>query len=46
MDLEKIQCILDWPDPKPVKRVCEFFGLTRYYWKFIKDYGKFAKPLT
>jgi hypothetical protein len=46
VDPSKIQCILDWPVPKSVKGVRGFLGLTRYYMKFIKDYGKLAKPLT
>jgi len=46
VDPEKVRCILEWPEPKNVKGVRGFLGLTGYYRKFIKDYGKVAKPLT
>lgn len=46
VDPEKVKCIRDWPPPKNVKGVRGFLGLTGYYRKFIKDYGKVAKPLT
>ena len=46
MDPAKIQCISQWPKPKNVREVRGFLGLTSYYRKFIKDYGKIAKPLT
>ncbi|MCI05087.1 transposon Tf2-1 polyprotein, partial [Trifolium medium] len=46
VDPDKISCIIDWPEPKNVKGVRGFLGLTGYYRKFIKDYGKMAKPLT
>ncbi|PNX95310.1 hypothetical protein L195_g018500 [Trifolium pratense] len=46
VDPEKIRCILEWPEPKSVKGVRGFLGLTGYYRKFIKNYGKLVKPLT
>jgi hypothetical protein len=46
VDPEKMRCILEWPEPKNVKGVRGFLGLTGYYRKFIKDYGKIVKPLT
>ncbi|XP_057438197.1 transposon Tf2-1 polyprotein isoform X1 [Lotus japonicus] len=46
VDPDKVQCIEAWPEPKNVKGVRGFLGLTGYYREFIKDYGKVAKPLT
>ncbi|XP_058764927.1 uncharacterized mitochondrial protein AtMg00860-like [Vicia villosa] len=46
MDPAKFQCVLLWPIPKNVKGVRGFLGHTGYCRKFIRDYGKLAKPLT
>lgn len=46
VDPEKVKCIVAWPEPRNVKGVRGFLGLTGYYRRFIKDYGKIAKPLT
>lgn len=46
VETEKIRCIMEWPKPRNVKGVRRFLGLMGYYWKFVKNYGKIAKPLT
>ncbi|KZV49616.1 hypothetical protein F511_26047 [Dorcoceras hygrometricum] len=46
VDKRKIESVESWPTPSNVKGVRGFLGLSGYYRKFIKDYGKIAKPLT
>lgn len=46
MDKEKIQTVLEWGEPKNIKALSGFLGLTGYYRRFVQGYGKIAKPLT
>lgn len=43
---KKIQAIVTWPQPKNIKQLRGFLGLTGYHRRFIRDYGKICKPLT
>ncbi|XP_077228378.1 putative mitochondrial protein AtMg00860 [Tasmannia lanceolata] len=42
----KIECMLKCPKPTTIKGLRGFLGLTGYYRKFIKDYGKIVGPVT
>jgi len=39
MEAEKIDRVLSWLQPKNVKDVRKFLGLTNYYRRFIKDFA-------
>ena len=45
-DLKKIKAITAWLKPTNIKALRGFLGLTRYYRKFVKNYGLISKLLT
>lgn len=45
-DQEKIEAVKAWPQPKSVKQVQAFLGLTGYYRRFIEKYSQLVAPLT
>jgi hypothetical protein len=46
VDPKNIEAMQDWLHPKTLKILHGFLGLTGYYHKFVKNYGKIATPLT
>jgi len=45
MEKEKVNGVLSWPEPKNVKDIRKFLGLTNYYRRFIKDFAQVARPI-
>ncbi|WVZ63991.1 LOW QUALITY PROTEIN: hypothetical protein U9M48_013577, partial [Paspalum notatum var. saurae] len=46
VDPSKVECVLNWKQPKTVTEIRSFLGLAGYYHRFIKDFSKTAKPMT
>ena len=46
VDPNKIKSIKEWKFPTTIKQLHRFLGLTGYYCKFVKNYGRIAAPLT
>ena len=46
VDPNKIKAIKEWKFPTTIKQFHRFLGLTGYYHKFVKNYGRIVAPLT
>ncbi|GBM12163.1 Retrovirus-related Pol polyprotein from transposon 17.6 [Araneus ventricosus] len=44
--LDKTAAVQNFPEPKSIKQVQSFLGLTDYFRKFIQNYALIAKPLS
>ena len=45
-DPDKIQAIVDWPQPKNLTELRAFVGLANYYRRHIEGFSNIAKPLS
>jgi hypothetical protein len=45
VDPEKISVVRDWEEPTTVRGVQSFLGFCNFYRKFVRNYGRIAKPL-
>ncbi|GBG88499.1 hypothetical protein CBR_g47970 [Chara braunii] len=43
---DKIQAIVDWPEPRCTMDVRSFMGLAGYYQRFVESYSKVTAPLS
>jgi hypothetical protein len=46
MDVDKVTAVTAWPTPQSPRALRGFLGLAGYYWKYIRDFGLIAAPLT
>ncbi|WVZ76436.1 hypothetical protein U9M48_024412 [Paspalum notatum var. saurae] len=46
VDPEKIEVVSNWKTPRNMTEIRSFLGLAKYYWRFIENFSKIAKPTT
>ncbi|KAF8753406.1 hypothetical protein RHS01_07194 [Rhizoctonia solani] len=45
MEKDKVQAIMDWPEPQNVKQVQSFLGFANFYCCFVPNFSCLARPL-
>ncbi|KAF8694103.1 hypothetical protein RHS03_08243, partial [Rhizoctonia solani] len=45
MEKDKVQAIMDWPEPQNVKQVQSFLGFANFYRRFVPNFSCLARPL-
>ena len=46
VDPSKVEAVTEWKAPTSVGEISSFLGLAGYYWRFIENFSKIAKPMT
>ncbi|KAI5350328.1 hypothetical protein L3X38_003219 [Prunus dulcis] len=46
VDLQKVEAIVNWVQPKSVTEIRSFLGLAGYYRRFVEGFSSIAAPLT
>ena len=46
MEAEKIEVVIDWPEPKLVRNIQVFLGFANFYRQFIQSFSRIAASLT
>ena len=45
-DPQKVQAIVDWPEPKNIHEILNFHGFASFYCRFIKEFSTITSPIT
>ncbi len=46
VDPDKVAAVVDWEEPQDARGVRSFLGFCNFYRRFVRDFGRVAKPLT